>query len=189
MFEKFKLWLTNTAGTTSRPVLDFARRVIMIDGHQYVVRMATDQDITTMVQIEEQIYGKAPWSKAAFRTELQRPCDRLYLVIMDDSQVVGFIGNAVDWHHCDLHITNVGVLPSYQCRGIGTYLISTSKNYARHLKLRSMSLEVRVHNMSARKLYEQLGFHNQHIKRHYYLDNHEDAVDMQADLLTRGGVN
>ncbi|MBB1080383.1 ribosomal protein S18-alanine N-acetyltransferase [Limosilactobacillus sp. STM2_1] len=182
MFEKFKEWFATT-GSPKRPCLDFTRRVVMISGHQYIVRMADDTDIDTMVTIEERIYGKAPWSYAAFRIELQRPHDRLYLVIEDDQQVVGFIGTAVDWYHYDLHITNVGITPSYQGKGIGTYLISTTKNYARHLKLHSMSLEVRVHNFSARKLYESLGFKDHHIKRRYYLDNHEDAVDMQANLL------
>ena len=93
------------------------------------------------------------------------------------------MGTAIDWYHYDLHITNIGITPSYQNKGIGTYLISTAKNYARHLKLHSLSLEVRVYNVSARRLYESLGFRNQHIKSRYYLDNHEDAVDMQANLL------
>ena len=183
MFEKFKEWLVNTTTPTKRPTLDFTRRVVMISGHQYGFRMACDQDIQTLVEIEERIYGKAPWSYAAFQIELQRPHDRLYLVVEDDQQIVGFIGTAVDWYHYDLHITNIGITPSYQRKGIGTYLISTFKNYARHLKLHSMSLEVRVHNVSARKLYASLGFRDQHIKPRYYLDDHEDAVDMQANLL------
>lgn len=183
MFEKFKEWFANATTPNQRPTLDFTRRVVMVSGHQYVVRMMNEHDIPTLVEIEKQIYGKAPWSYAAFRLELERPCDRLYLVIEDDGQIVGFLGTSVDWYHYDLHITNVGVSPSYQCKGIGTYLILTAKNYARHLKLHSMSLEVRVHNMDARKLYESLGFQDHHIKPRYYLDDHEDAVDMQANLL------
>ena len=96
MFEKFKEWFVNTTNPTKRPTLDFTRRVVMISGHQYVVRMAKEQDIQTLVEIEERIYGKAPWSYAAFRIELQRPCDRLYLVIEDDQQIVGFMGTAID---------------------------------------------------------------------------------------------
>ena len=183
MFEKFKEWFINTTNSTKRPILDFTRRIVMISGHQYMVRMVKEQDIQTLVEIEERIYGKAPWSYAAFRIELQRPCDRLYLVVEDDQQIVGFMGTAIDWYHYDLHITNIGITPSYQNKGIGTYLISTAKNYARHLKLHSLSLEVRVYNVSARRLYESLGFRNQRIKPRYYLDNHEDAVDMQANLL------
>ncbi len=39
MFEKFKEWFVNTTNPTKRPTLDFTRRVVMISGHQYVVRM------------------------------------------------------------------------------------------------------------------------------------------------------
>lgn len=186
MFEKFKSWCQVNINGRKWPMLDFARRVVMIKRHQYVVRMAAEQDIKTMVEIERAIYGTAPWSYAAFQIELRRPHDRLYLVIVDDGRVVGFIGMAVDWYRLDLHITNIGVTPGYQHKGIGTYLISTALNYARHTQLHSVSLEVRVHNLVARKLYEQLGFREREIKHRYYLDNHEDAVDMEADLLSKG---
>lgn len=55
MFEKFKEWFVNTTNPTKRPTLDFTRRVVMISGHQYVVRMAKEQDIQTLVEIEERI--------------------------------------------------------------------------------------------------------------------------------------
>lgn len=186
MFEKFKNWYRVTINGRKWPLLDFARRVVMIRHHQYVVRMAAEGDIKTMVDIERAIYGNAPWSHAAFQIELRRPQDRLYLVVTDDNLVVGFIGMAVDWYRLDLHITNVGISPAYQRMGIGTYLIGTAINYARHTQLHSVSLEVRVHNLNARKLYEQLGFRERKIKHHYYLDNHEDAVDMVANLLNKG---
>lgn len=186
MFEKFKSWCRVNINGRKWSMLDFARRVVMIKRHQYVVRMAAEQDIKTMVEIERAIYGTAPWSYTAFQIELRRPHDRLYLVIVDDGRVVGFIGMAVDWYRLDLHITNIGVTPGYQHKGIGTYLISTALNYARHTQLHSVSLEVRVHNLVARKLYEQLGFREREIKHRYYLDNHEDAVDMEADLLSKG---
>lgn len=186
MFEKFKSWYHCTVNARRQPILDFSRRIVMIQGRQYTVRQVTELDINELVKIEEQIYGTAPWSYAAFQLEIQRPHDRLYLAIVNDGQVVGFIGLAVDWYHLDLHITNIGVTPAFQKKGIGTYMIRTAIAYARHLQLRSMSLEVRIHNLIARKLYEQLGFREHHIKRRYYIDNHEDAVDMQADLLSRG---
>ncbi|WP_047769266.1 ribosomal protein S18-alanine N-acetyltransferase [Limosilactobacillus panis] len=187
MFEKFKSWYHCKVNARRQPILKFDRRVVMIRKHQYVVRQVNDRDISSLVQIEEQIYGKAPWSYAAFQLEIQRPHDRLYLAVVNDGQIIAFMGMAVDWYHLDLHITNIGVTPGYQQHGIGTYLMRTAIAYARYLQLRSLSLEVRVHNLVARKLYEQLGFREHRIKHRYYVDNHEDAVDMQADLLSRGG--
>lgn len=186
MLEKFKHWCRFKFEGSRWPLLDFARRVVMINGRQYVVRMAAEDDIQKMVDIERAIYGKEPWSYAAFQIELRRPHDRLYLVIVDDGLVIGFIGMSVDWFKLDLHITNLGVTPGYQQKGIGTYLVRTAINYARHTQLHSVSLEVRVHNLVARQLYEHLGFRERQIKHRYYLDNHEDAVDMEADLLKKG---
>lgn len=186
MFEKFKSWYRCNVNARHQPFLDYSRRLIMIGGHHYTVRQARDSDISELVTIEKQIYGTAPWSYAAFQLELSRHHDRLYIVVEHHDQVVGFIGMAVDWYRLDLHITNIGITPAWQKCGVGTYLIKTAIAYARHLQLHSLSLEVRVHNLVARHLYEQLGFREQHIKRRYYLDNHEDAVDMQADLLSRG---
>lgn len=187
MFEKFKQLYRLATHGRRQPNLHFTQRVAVVAGRQYLVRMASERDINTMVNIERRIYGKPPWSYAAFQIELQRPHDRLYLVIAEDSQVVGFIGLAVDWYHLDLHITNVGVTPGYQKKGLGTYLIKTAIKYAQLLDLHSLSLEVRVHNLGARKLYEHLGFREQRLKRRYYLDNHEDAVDMKIDFLTNKG--
>lgn len=186
MFAKFKQWCKYLTRGYRHPQLMFTYRVALIHGRQYTVRMATNHDIQSMVEIERRIYGDAPWSYAAFQVELQRPHDRLYLVVIDDGQVVGFIGLAVDWYCRDLHITNIGVTPGFQRKGIGTYLIQAAKSYARYLQLHSFSLEVRVHNLNARKLYEHLGFREKHIKHHYYLDNHEDAIEMEVNLLKRG---
>ncbi|WP_242360729.1 ribosomal protein S18-alanine N-acetyltransferase [Limosilactobacillus antri] len=186
MFEKFKSWYHCTINARRQPILDFSRRLIVVQGRHFTVRQAAERDVQRIVEIEKQIYGTAPWSYAAFQLELQRPHDRLYLVIATDAETVGFIGMAVDWYHLDLHITNLGISPGWQRRGLGTYLIKTALAYARHLQLRSLSLEVRVHNLVARHLYEQFGFREQHIKHRYYLDNHEDAIDMQVDLLSRG---
>ena len=186
MFEKFKYWYHCTVNARRQPFLDYSRRLIMIGGHHYVVRQAAEKDINRLVEVEKQIYGTAPWSYAAFQLELSRHHDRLYIVVEHKEELVGFIGMAVDWYHLDLHITNIGISPDWQKGGIGTYLIKTAIAYARHLQLHSLSLEVRVHNLVASHLYERLGFRENQIKQRYYLDNHEDAVDMQANLLSRG---
>jgi ribosomal-protein-alanine N-acetyltransferase len=187
MFAKFKRWCHFKLAGQHWPSLSFAQRMVMIKGHQYVVRTATETDIQKIVDIERNIYGTAPWSYAAFQVELKRPQDRLYLVVVDDGLVMGFVGMSIDWYKFDLHITNIGITPGYQRQGVGTYLIKTAINYAHHLQLRSVSLEVRVHNLVARQLYEKLGFRERRIKHRYYLDNHEDAIDMKANLLNKEG--
>ena len=48
--------------------------------------------------------------------------------------------------------------------------------------MRTMSLEVRVSNYQAQRLYRRLSLIHGELKRHYYLDNPEDALDMVAEL-------
>lgn len=45
-----------------------------------------------------------------------------------------------------------------------------------------MSLEVRVSNESAIKLYEKFGFKNVGIRKNYYQDNFEDAYLMVREM-------
>ena len=52
---------------------------------------------------------------------------------------------------------------------------------ALRLNARFVTLEVRVSNAVARKLYEKLGFRQAGIRPRYYTDNNEDAVVMWSD--------
>ena len=54
--------------------------------------------------------------------------------------------------------------------------------------MKTLSLEVRVSNYQAQRLYRQTGFIDGEIKRHYYLDDHEDALDMVAQLENLKGI-
>ncbi|MPN48284.1 hypothetical protein SDC9_195891 [bioreactor metagenome] len=46
-----------------------------------------------------------------------------------------------------------------------------------------MTLEVRVSNIPAQRLYEKIGFVNRGIRRQYYSDTKEDAMIMWLDSL------
>ncbi len=45
----------------------------------------------------------------------------------------------------------------------------------------AITLEVRVSNVKAIKLYESYGFKKEAIRKDYYLDNHEDAYLMMKE--------
>ena len=52
---------------------------------------------------------------------------------------------------------------------------------------RGYTLEVRVSNANAIRLYERLGFHARGIRRGYYTDNREDALIMWKEPATSSG--
>lgn len=181
MFAKFKAWWQDV-NPRDQVRLTFAPRTIQINQQSLQICEASEHDVAAMVAIEKMIYGNAPWNRAAFMADLRRH-DRLYLVLKDsDNNVLGFIGGAFNMFKQDTHITNFGVQPNYQRKGLGTYLFKALKQVALAKDMQTMSLEVRVSNYQAQQLYRHLGFVDGEIKPRYYYDNHEDALDMVAKL-------
>lgn len=58
----------------------------------------------------------------------------------------------------EYYINTLAVLPDSQGQGIGTYLLSYAENKAREMHYNKCSLSVEVSNLSARTLYERVGY-------------------------------
>ena len=81
------------------------------------------------------------------------------------------------------HITTIAVAPEMRRRSVGELLLNGLIDAARDLGARVLTLEVRVSNMAAQKLYLKYGFEAKGTRRHYYTDNNEDALIMWAGPL------
>ena len=81
----------------------------------------------------------------------------------------------------EAHVTSVAVHPQFRGQGLGELLMLSLMEVALRLNARFVTLEVRVSNTVARKLYEKLGFRQAGIRPRYYTDNNEDAVVMWSD--------
>lgn len=187
MLKKFKTWYKNVFGTQREVIreetLGVKNHQVTIHDVTYFVAKALFTDIPEMIEIERAVYaGKAPWDSTAFANELRREKDRLYLVIRRNDQLLAFIGSTFDERTQDAHITNIAVLPDYQGRGLGRFLMGIMIKKARQLNYKTVSLEVRVSNQQAQQLYRDLEFEQTGIKRGYYFGDHEDAADMVLDL-------
>lgn len=182
MFTKFNRWLDKTANGLAAHPIEFKTQPLTAGNRTVLLQRADMNDVEAMVEIERRVYhGYAPWSALAFTSELSRR-HRLYLVAMDDNYIVGFAGCSFDWLRNEAHITNIAVTPGYQRLGIGSSLIQTLQKVASNNGMLRMSLEVRVENTTARRLYRQLGFVASTIKKAYYEDDHGDALEMVAPL-------
>ncbi|MBI4297371.1 MAG: ribosomal protein S18-alanine N-acetyltransferase [Chloroflexi bacterium] len=96
--------------------------------------------------------------------------------------VAGYVGI---WFALDeAHITAIATKSTYQRRGIGELLIIATIEKAMAKGSRVVTLEVRVSNTGARRLYEKYGFREVGIRRGYYSDNGEDAVIMTTDPIS-----
>lgn len=136
------------------------------------------------VLVIEQVSFATPWSRLAFLSELLENERSVYLVAREEGRVVGYVGM---WRILDEgHITNLAVHPDFRRQGIGRRLLQTLSNLSVARGLRRMTLEVRVSNDPAQRLYASLGFLVAGRRPGYYQDNHEDALIMWCDLPVAG---
>jgi ribosomal-protein-alanine N-acetyltransferase len=76
---------------------------------------------------------------------------------------------------------NVAVDPEHRRHGIATMLLDRLFESTDDGSRRGYTLEVRVSNEGAIKLYEEAGFRARGVRRGYYTDNREDALIMWRD--------
>ena len=127
-----------------------------------------------------------PWPDDAYRNELSTNRLASYVVARAEGAVVGFAGL---WVMVDeAHVTTFAVDPRWRRRGIGERLLLALLDLAVARRAREATLEVRLSNMPARRLYEKYGFRPVGIRPRYYSDNGEDALIMTTEALDSPGV-
>jgi ribosomal-protein-alanine N-acetyltransferase len=137
------------------------------------------KDVDQIIQIEKQAFP-TPWTKRTYMAELLDNDRAYYFVARLHGRVVGYIGM---WLIAgEGHITNLAVHPQFRRRGVGWELLRALADFARSRGAESLTLEVRVSNSEAQRLYTKFGFIKSGIRRGYYLDNGEDALIMWKDL-------
>lgn len=127
-----------------------------------------------VLDIERESYP-IPWSRRMMEGELARP-NGICLVAEHDGGLVGYILVALQvdvWH-----VLNVTVHPLHRGRRIGEALVRSAIAVGDRRDHGGYTLEVRVSNDRAIRLYERLGFVTHGVRRRYYSDNGEDALIM-----------
>jgi ribosomal-protein-alanine N-acetyltransferase len=139
------------------------------------------RDLERVEAIERESYP-TPWSRSMFDAELRKPSSLAIGAFTDDGELVGyaFVSRYVDaWH-----VMNVAVTSAYRRRGIASALLERLFDVTASDPRRGYTLEVRVSNAGAIKLYESLGFEARGLRRGYYTDNREDALIMWREPLS-----
>jgi len=122
-----------------------------------------------------------PWPDEAYRNELQTNRLATYIVARLDDVVIGFAGL---WLMVDeAHVTTFAVEPAWRRRTVGERLLVALLDIAMARGAREATLEVRLSNVAARRLYEKYGFRPVGLRPRYYSDNGEDALIMTTDAL------
>jgi ribosomal-protein-alanine N-acetyltransferase len=97
-----------------------------------------------------------------------------------DGVLVGYAGF---WLVLDeAHITSVTVRRDCRRQGLGRQLLTHLLDVAQNLDVRRATLEVRVSNVAAQRLYEGFGFEIIGRRKGYYAKTQEDALVMLKEL-------
>lgn len=101
--------------------------------------------------------------------------------LADREYIAGFAGI---WVLADeAHLTNIAVRELDRRRGVGELLLIAIIDLAAELKAAFVTLEVRISNEAAQRLYRKYGFNEVGVRKKYYTDNREDALLMTTDSL------
>ena len=141
------------------------------------------RDLGSIEEIELRSYP-TPWSRAMFAGELSKP-SAISLGAFDEEsgRLAGYmiISRYVDaWH-----VMNIAVAPEFRRRGVATALLGQLFDVTAGDGRRGYTLEVRVSNDAAIRLYERMGFRSRGVRRGYYTDNREDALIMWKDPISQ----
>jgi ribosomal-protein-alanine N-acetyltransferase len=98
-----------------------------------------------------------------------------------DADLAGYVGI---WFQGDeAHITEIAVRENRRGLGIGELLLIGTVRVALERGSTVVTLEARVSNFIAQRLYEKYGFDNVGTRKAYYSDNREDAVIMTTSPI------
>ena len=141
------------------------------------------EDVDTVLEIEQQSFT-TPWSRAMFLTELDNTrTSRLLVARVAEAPetIVGHLGYRIVVD--EMHIVLVAVHPDWRLRGIARQMLEQAMQEARQGPCCKATLEVRVSNTGAQRLYFQLGFAPVGTRPGYYRHPSEDALILWCDPL------
>lgn len=119
------------------------------------------------------------WNYDILKQELE--CDNSYFIAAktDANEIIGFAGLKVIIDVAD--IMNIVVKKSFRRNSIGSTLLENLISYSKEKNLKTLTLEVNDHNISAIRLYNKFSFDHIGIRKKYY-NGESDAIIMSKQL-------
>lgn len=177
----------------------------------YILAPMQSDDVPAVSELERRCFTN-PWPQSAYYRELREPERNFYIVLRHvtgdvplaepeaeprgplallprllrpsrptTQPIVGFAGMWIIYG--EAHVTTIAVAPEHRGLGLGEVLFLTLVSEAVRRNAEFVTLEVRVSNVTAQRLYEKYGLTRQGLRRHYYSDNGEDAYIMTSPSL------
>ncbi len=136
-----------------------------------------ESHVEQIARLETECFSD-PWSLRSITSELNNPLS-LWFVAVEGNEVAGYIGSQSVLDEADM--MNLAVSESFRRQKIGEKLVETLVDSLKERSVRSLTLEVRVSNEPAIRLYEKLGFQQVGRRPKYYANPREDALILRKE--------
>ncbi len=144
------------------------------------LRPATSDDLEAILAIEARVHA-APWTKANFEGEFQKPYSTTW-VLTDDETDTHLFGYVTFWSMGDsVEILNIAIDLPYRGIGLAKFILQSVTREAVRNSAKRLILDVRKSNSAAISLYHRAGFLITQYRKAFY-SNGEDAYHMTAEL-------
>ena len=138
------------------------------------IRLMKKEDVPCVARMEEEYFSE-PWSEKAFEDALDKK-EYLYMVAVEEQEVVAYCGmyQVLD----EGNITQVAVRSDRRGRGVARKLLQDFMQKGQEKGVSAYTLEVRVSNQGAVRVYESCGFVTECVRKDFYAEPKEDAFIM-----------
>lgn len=141
-------------------------------------RLAIETDLEQIYEIE-QASMNCPWSLKSYEEAFSSD-NALIMVAESDGVLAGF--SVFYLMAPEAELPDIVVAEDFRGNGIGRFLLEKSFEELKNRDVNTIFLEVRVSNLTARKLYENTGFEEIGKRKYFYSNPVEDAICMRIDL-------
>ncbi len=141
---------------------------------EVIIKELTKEDVDAAAKLEAKTFSM-PWKASDFLEMVNADYAHYYVAVIG-KRTVGILGLR------DIagegEITNVVVEKSERRKNIASLLMETALEKCDELGIKDVTLEVRISNTPAIKLYEKFGFKEEGIRPSFYEKPKEDALIM-----------
>lgn len=140
-----------------------------------IIRKMEVADVEEVIEVEKASFTTS-WTADIFYQEITENKYAHYYVLELDGKIVGYAGAWIVYE--DAQITNIAIRPEYRGKKLGEKLFQFMMQLAMNEGAVRLSLEVRISNIVAQRMYRKFGLVPAGIRKSYYTDNNEDAIVM-----------
>lgn len=148
-----------------------------------IIRPCIKDDLNALFLIETASFEKGNWSLKDLKYDLEEN-ECAQILVCEEGKVFAYIDFWLLFEQAT--IAKIAVIPALQNKGIGDILLKDAIKRMIESEVTSITLEVRVSNIKAIKLYQKNGFKILITKKGYYSDG-EDAYLMCLKIGEENG--